>query len=48
MRTEVQIFVADGPLPVLPRPGAGDPVRDIPWGRWHCHYGAERGEVASG
>ncbi|MFD5620027.1 hypothetical protein [Streptomyces yangpuensis] len=42
------IETAPGPLPVLPRPGAEDPLWDVPWGRWHCHYGAERGAEASG
>ncbi|MFB6558781.1 hypothetical protein ACFCYH_07725 [Streptomyces sp. NPDC056400] len=47
MRTEVQIFVADGPLPVIPRPGVEAPTWDVPWGRWHWHYGQELDDEVS-
>ncbi len=41
------IETAPRPLPAIPRPSATAPVWDIPWGRWHRHYGEELNDEAS-
>jgi hypothetical protein len=40
------IETAPGPLPVLARPSAESPTWDIPWGRWHRHYGEDSDDEA--
>ncbi|MFI0960606.1 hypothetical protein ACH4S8_04160 [Streptomyces sp. NPDC021080] len=41
------IETAPGPLPAIPRPSAENRTWDIPWGRWHWHYGEELDDAAS-